>query len=214
MQSPGKLAVAGGALLLALLLLGALLWVSGNQKDSPPVDQLLRGIPQEGLRLGDPDADLLLVEWADLECPSCRDFAQGELSEIIRKEVRPGRLQIELRQWPILGPSSTEAARAALAASLQNRYWQFVEYYYASQGEEVTDEFLESVAREAGVPDIEKWKKDREDPRWDDELLRNDSDALRFDFQGTPSFALQRSGKKLQPLQISSPGELLRRLQE
>ncbi len=69
-----------------------------------------------------------------------------------------------------------DAAKAALAAGEQNRYWNFVELFYRNQGVEnsgyVTDDFLENVAKGAGVPDIAKWNKDRNSSKWDAELAK------------------------------------------
>jgi protein-disulfide isomerase len=177
------------------------------------IEKLLAGIPQKGLRLGNPDAPRVLLEWGDMQCAACASFANDELPEIIRQEVRPGKLQIEFRQWPILGPESNRVGRAALAASLQNRYWQFLEYYYTVQTPSPSDELLEKTARRAGVEDIEKWKKDIDLPRWEEEMLLNDEAATEYGFSGTPSFATKQ-GKEITPLGISAPGELLTQLQE
>ena len=93
---------------------------------------------------------------------------------------------------------STEAAKAALAAGEQNRYWNYIELFYRNQGLEdsgyVTDDFLEKVAKGAGVPDIAKWNQDREDPKWDKVLSKVHSDAQTLGFSSTPSFLLEGPG--------------------
>ena len=51
--------------------------------------------------------------------------------------------------------------KAALAAGEQDRFWNFLQLFYLNQGGEnsgyVTDGFLTSIAKGAGVPDIDKW---------------------------------------------------------
>lgn len=185
-----------------------------GQEEEPAAKPIsLRGIPQQGLSLGSPDAPVKLLEWGDLQCPACAEFARGELSEIIKEEVRPGRVQIEFRHWPIVGGSS-EASRAALAASLQNRMWEFIEIFYSRQDEASPDqEFLEEIAREAGVPDIERWRQDIDLPRWSKELLRNDEEAISYDFSGTPAFLIDR-GQGPEVLLRQRPGDVLQALQK
>jgi len=90
------------------------------------------------------------------------------------------------------------AAKAALAASEQERYWNYVELFYRNQGDEeseyVADPFLTAIAKGAGVPDIARWNRDRRSNRWDELLARTDSEASSLDFAGTPSFLVQGPG--------------------
>lgn len=113
------------------------------------VTSILRGIPQDGLRLGKPDAPVLLVEFADLQCPYCREFAATSWPDIVRRYIRTGKVRMELRLVDFLGKDSTRAARAVMAASLQDRMWDASMRFYDVQGEEnsgyVTDRFLTDV---------------------------------------------------------------------
>lgn len=187
-------------------------------KSDSEIDRLFNGIPQQGLVLGEPDAKATLVEFGDLQCPACRDFAENALPELIEDEVRPGRAKIEFLNWPILGPDSTTAGKAALAASLQGRYWQFLEFFYANQGTEgsgyVTDEFLTDIAEQAGVEDIDKWNEDRNLPKWEDQILATDEQAIELQFSGTPSFALRQPDGTLEPIRGGSVDDLKKAIQQ
>ena len=101
--------------------------------------------------------------------------------ELISGPVSDGDVKLEFRQYLIIGPDSREAAKAALAAGEQDRYWNYVTLFYRNQGVEnsgyVTDDFLESVAKGAGVPDLAKWNQDRDDPKWDEVLSKSQSEA-------------------------------------
>ena len=82
---------------------------------------LLRGIPQQGTALGSPDAPVTLVEYADLQCPYCAQWARDAFPELVRDYVRTGRVRIVFRGLAFLGPDSDAALRAALAAGQQRR---------------------------------------------------------------------------------------------
>jgi protein-disulfide isomerase len=167
-------------------------------KDSALIDKQLQGIPQSGTVLGDPKAKVSVIEFGDLQCPACQQFSTDTAPDLISGPVSDGDVNYEFRQYVIIGPESKTAAEAALAAGEQNRYWNFIELFYRNQGLEnsgyVTDDFLESVAKGAGVPDIPKWNQDREDPKWDKVLSKVQSDAQTLGFSSTPSFLLEGPG--------------------
>lgn len=201
--------IVAGSALVALVAIVALILISQSGSDdgggdaasvdgTAEVRALLSGIPQNGAVLGDPSVKQKIVEFGDLQCPVCKEFSTSVVKELIEGPVSDGTAQIEFRNWTILGPQSRLAAKAALAASLQDRYWQFVELFYRNQGTEnsgyVTDDFLRSIAEGAGVPNLDKWESDRDLPRWNSILNATDTQAITFGFSGTPSFVVEGPG--------------------
>ena len=168
-------------------------------------------IPQDGLTLGDSTAKVTLVEFGDLQCPVCRDFAVKVLPELIASKVRTGEAKIEYRNFPILGDESVTAAAAAVAAGEQDRGWEFIELFYKNQGVErsgyVTEDFLKSIAKGAKVADVPRWDRDRESGRVGGVVQKTYAEAEDLGFGGTPSFAVEGPGTKgLEPL--GTPGSL------
>lgn len=202
------IAGVGIAALAAVIVVVALIVVSqsgddggGGDGELAGVDEVeseLKGLDQSGSRLGDSKAKVTVVEFGDLQCPACAGFAEQVVPEVIEQAVRPGDANIEFRNYVILGPDSDTAAKAALAASEQDRYWEFVELFYRNQGTEgtgyVTDEFLTDIARGAGVPDLDAWEAAREDPRWDEVIAETERDAVAVGFVGTPSILVEGPG--------------------
>lgn len=172
------------------------------------VDSELKGLPQNGAVLGDPGAKKTLIEYGDLQCPTCKLYADQVMPRFFAGAVSAGKAKIEFRPFPIIGPDSVPAAEAAYAAGEQGRFWTFIELFYLNQGEEnsgyVTDGFLTSVAKGAGVKDIQAWNKDRKDPRWRRMLNQNESTAQALGFTGTPSFAIQSAGGHTKPISEGS----------
>lgn len=199
--------IASGAAFLALCAVAVLIVVSqagggsgGDTKleDVGLVRNQLRGIPQQGTVLGEPRADVRVIEFADLQCPICRDLSIEVAPDLISQLVRTEMASYELRQWPVIGEppyeQSTTAAKAALAASEQGRYWNYVELFFRNQGTEesgyVTDDFLTAIARGAGVKDIPEWNRDRRSDRWD-EAVTTSAEAQSLGLGGTPSFVVE-----------------------
>jgi protein-disulfide isomerase len=159
------------------------------------VRKLLAGLPQDRMVLGEPKAKVTLVEFGDLQCPVCGSYAEETLPSLIRGPVARGEAKLDFRNFTIIGPESTTAGAAALAAGEQGRGWSFVELFYRNQGGEssgyVTDAFLTAVAEGAGVPDIARWNRERRSGRLLDEVAETTEEAESLGFGGTPSFAVE-----------------------
>ena len=123
-----------------------------GQKES---GEMLAGIAQKGIYLGKPNAPVRLVEFADLQCPFCREYALQTMPQLVQDYVRTGKVRMEFRNLSFLGQDSVTAGRAASAAAKQNKLWNFVDVLYFNQGEEnsgyVTPQFLDRLYKAAGV---------------------------------------------------------------
>ncbi|MCC6755377.1 MAG: thioredoxin domain-containing protein [Solirubrobacterales bacterium] len=173
----------------------------------------LSGLAQKGNMLGDEGAPVTLVEFGDLQCPICRQYAEEILPAVIDGPVKDGTANFEFENWAILGPDSTLAAKAALAAGEQDRMWNFLEAFYANQGIEnsgyVTDDFLTEIAEKAGIPDIDKWNQDREKPDLDKQLVQIDGKASDLGLTGTPSFAIREGDGNLTPIEDTQSSDAI-----
>lgn len=216
------LQMAAGAVFLVIVAVVVLVVVnsssSGDSGDAKleevgAVDSLFAGIPQEGLVLGKASAPVELIEFGDLQCPVCKEYSEEILPEVIENKVKSGEAKIDFRNFTIISQESIPAGAAAIAAGKQGRGWYFIELFYRNQGEErsgyVTDEFLTSIAKGAGVKDMAKWNKERKDPKTTKEVEATYAEAQKFGFNGTPSFAIQgpsTNGVEL-PGSLQTPGE-------
>lgn len=105
------------------------------------VAKLLKGIPQRGLTLGDPNAPVTLTEYIDLQCPVCEQFETAELAPLVEKYVRAGKLKITMQPWGILDLTSDEhdslrGQKATIGAAAQNKAFNFAQVLYDNQGPE------------------------------------------------------------------------------
>jgi protein-disulfide isomerase len=130
--------------------------------DDPAV-ALARREPGDPLAIGDPDAPVVMIEYADFQDAFVGVHARQTHEQLVSEYVDAGVLRIEFRNYPINGPESDAAARAAWAAGRQDRFWEF---YEAALGEEFNrnsgrfgDEGLRQLAGQAGIPDVERFMR-------------------------------------------------------
>jgi protein-disulfide isomerase len=211
-----RLALLGGAVALALVVVVVAVVISQGGDDDPgktdttaaTTQEGLAGIPQRGVTLGNPDAPATLLEFADLQCPFCAEYATQALPTVVDRYVRPGKLKLQLRLLAFLGPDSKRGADVAAAATLQNRLWQFSELFYRNQGPEnsgyATDQFLRGLARETPGLDVAQVSKDLDSPAATRLLRQADRQAKALGVTGTPSFFIVRRGAMPEPLEVSS----------
>lgn len=133
---------------------------------------------------GNPKGDVSVVEFFDYNCPYCRANAP------IVQEAQRGDPQLRLvyKEFPILGPNSEFAARAALASIKQGKYVAFHEALYSSKGP-ATEETVMDVAKSIGI-DTTQLRKDMEDPAVKGSIEHNLELARTLRITGTPSFVI------------------------
>ena len=166
-----------------------------NLQGTQQVNSELSGVSQAGAVMGDNAAAVTVVEFGDPQCSACKFFSEQVAPDLISSEVKPGNVKYEFRPFLIIGPDSKPAMKAALAAGEQGRFWNYLQLFYRNQGGEnsgyVTDDFMTSVARSAGVPDVDTWNTDRNDPKWDAVIQQGSSQAQSLGFSGTPSILVE-----------------------
>lgn len=144
--------------------------------------------------LGNPKGDVTLVEFFDYRCPYCKAMAE-QLFDAVKSD---GKLKLVLKEFPVLGPDSVTAARAALAAREQKKYEEFHKAMMRLK-EPVTEKVIFKIASEVGL-NIDKLKKDMDDQKIDTILKNNLKLAHDLDVSGTPAFVI---GDQLVPGAIS-----------
>jgi protein-disulfide isomerase len=102
---------------------------------------------QEGPSMGDPGAPVTIVEFSDFECPYCRT-AQPVLKRIFTRW--PGRVHLVFRNFPLdRHARALAAARAAVCADQQNRFWAVHDRLFATVS--LTGAALRAAAAESGL---------------------------------------------------------------
>lgn len=199
---------AAAALAIALVVV-SLVGGSGDPASAPTVSDsaAIAGLAQDGAFLGNPDAPHVLVEYADLQCPFCGQYATGILPAIIDRYVRTGKLRLEFRGLAFLGPDSAAALKIVQAAAAQDKLWNVVEALYAQQGKE-NGGWVNGVIDRLGtaVPglDLTAARAASDTEAVASAIAENDRLAREDAIPGTPAFTIRPQGGTATKLEVKA----------
>lgn len=154
---------------------------------------LARNDADDPMAMGDLDAPVLMLEWADLRCHYCGVFAQETLPTLVQEYVDAGVLRIEWHSAPVLGDTSEGAVVAAYAAAEQDLFWEFIDAIYATSptGQTVwSQDALVQVAQGVSGLDVTKFTADLSDPEIISAATAAGQESLAAGVSGTPHFLL------------------------
>ena len=134
-------------------------------------------------RKGPSDAKIVIVEFADFECPHCA-LMVDVMKAVMAKH--PQDVAVVFKQFPL--PHHTQAlkaSKAALAAHRQGKFWDMHDRIFANQAS-LSDSKLETFATELGL-DLARFKKDYDDPTVMSEIAADKKEAMAANIMGTPA---------------------------
>jgi protein-disulfide isomerase len=139
---------------------------------------------------GNPNGDVVIVDFNDYQCPYCKRTHQAMKSVV----AADGKVKTIYKDLPILGEASKVAAIAALASVKQGKHTAFHNALMEFSGKLDRDKILE-IAGSVGI-DRAQLEKDMEDPKLKRAIERNLELASALGIRGTPAFVI---GKQFVP---------------
>lgn len=139
--------------------------------------------PRVAFVTGPAHAKITMIEFFDYNCPYCRASIPA-----VKKFLASHRdARFAFIEFPIKGPGSTVAARAAMAARKQPD--KYIAFHFALMSQDGPDDVstVYDVARQNGL-DIEKLKTDMQSPEIDRSLAEAKGLANAANVDGTPAF--------------------------
>jgi protein-disulfide isomerase len=137
--------------------------------------------------IGNPKGSVTLIEFFDYQCSVCQRMAP-----VVKSLMKNNpNLRVVLKQWPIFGKVSADAAKAGLAAVKQNKFDAFYEALVMNTGH-LTDGKILSIAKSTGL-DTAQLEKDMKNPAFDTELKDNLKLAEALHLVGTPAFIIAKT---------------------
>ncbi|WCE41467.1 thioredoxin domain-containing protein [Brevibacterium sp. BDJS002] len=170
---------------------------SGTGEEEVDLSFVEHRVEDDSRALGDVDAPVTLVMFSDYQCPYCAAWNE-ETMPTMMDYVDKGDLRIEMRDLAVFGEESERAARAAYAAGLQGKYWEFHNAMFEG-GEhppksELDDDSLVATAKDLGL-DPTKFKGDMNSVEAHDEFEANAQEGYSLGVASTPTFVI--GGKPL-----------------
>jgi protein-disulfide isomerase len=139
---------------------------------------------------GNPQGDVAIAEFFDYRCPYCKAVAP----DLDKALAQDGKVRLVYKEFPILGPVSVTAAKAALAAQMQGKYVPFHQKLISYKGN-LDEATIYKLAGDVGL-DLAKLKADMAKPEIQATIDRNAKLADKLNVQGTPGFVV---GQELIP---------------
>ena len=133
---------------------------------------------------GNPAGDVTLVEFFDYRCGYCKK-ARPVIEKLVSED---GNIRLVMKEFPILGPNSETASKAAIAAMAQGKYQEFHDALMAAKGGLGRAQILQ-IAADTGL-DRDKLAQDMQKAYIADIIRRNRELAARLEISGTPAFVI------------------------
>ncbi len=130
---------------------------------------------------GNPDGNIGVVEYFDYNCAWCK----RALTEVVKLADADKNVRVIMKEFPIFGPDSQFAAKAAMAAKRQGKYWEL--HTALMKQRRVTKASTMKAANDVGL-DLAQLEKDMQDPAIEASLAETARVAQALNIEGTPAF--------------------------
>ena len=165
------------------------------QRPAAPDPNKVYTIPTTGSAVRGPkDAKVTIVEFSDFQCPFCAQSA-GMVDDVLKQY--PKDVNFVYKQFPLtsIHPMALGAAKAAVAAGKQGKFWEMHDAMFQSKGLLQPDKLKEYASKIPGL-DVPRWEKDMNSPDVQAVIDADTKDAAAAEVRGTPTFFV--GGKRLQ----------------
>ena len=143
--------------------------------------------------LGDANAKLTIVEFADYQCPFCERFYTDTWPQIKKDYVDTGKVKFVYKNLAFLGQESTDAANAALCAKEQNKFWEYHDKLFTNQKAENSGGFsitnLKGFASDLGL-NTDQFNQCLDAKKYSAQVSADNAEANKNGFNSTPSVAV------------------------
>ncbi len=175
-----------GVVVVVAVVIAALIIVDQANRPSPA--QLSAASAQTSM--GAADAPVVVVEYADFQCPYCKQFALGPEKQLISEYVDTGKVRFVFQNLAFIGDESTWAAEAAECAAEQGHFWEYHDLLFEKQGAENSGVFaqanLKQYAASLGL-DTGQFNQCLDSGKYLSVVEQQGADAQRLGIRSTPS---------------------------
>ena len=162
------------------------------QQQAPPQPTTGKVTNLKGYVLGRPDAPLTMVEFTDLQCPFCRQFALTSFDEIKKNWIDTGKLRYISRDYPLdFHAQAMPAARAARCAGEQGKFWE-MRLGLMRNANLLTPAYITKTASDLKL-EATAFESCAVSSKYDAEIQAEIAEGTKLGVSGTPTFVLGRT---------------------
>ena len=165
---------------------------------------LFKGIPQFGLVVGKKTAPVEMEMFIDVQCPICQSFEVDSLPTIVQQYIRNGKVQLHLQPWAFLGGTGSQSFSGRLgliAASFQNKGYEYAKVLYDNQGTEesgwLDGKEMAVIAASVNGLNMHEWLADVNGSAVNTIASSVDKQATKIQVTGTPTILVGCKGSAL-----------------
>lgn len=167
-----------------------------------PENNLYEIVPVEVAKdapvVGDKNAPVTIVEFADFQCPFCKEFHDNIYPRIKQKYIDTGKVKFIYQHYAFLGDESTHAAEASVCAKEQGQFWKFHDLLFQKHtGENVGDftlDKLKQFGKDLGL-DQDKFNSCVDSRKYQNQVAEEILRASDYGVGSTPSLFI--NGKRI-----------------
>lgn len=211
MIEDNKLAVPISIVVAGLIIAGAVIYINGPDLSERAVKDIaedtalkeisgLRPIDKDDHVFGNPDAEVMVVEYSDTECPFCKRFHTTMQAIVAEYD---GRVAWTYRHFPIPSlhqKAELEAVASECVAELggNDAFWTFLNRVYKEtpSNDGLNSSLLPKFAEDAGV-DRAKFNECVKDNRYIERVRADRDEAIATGGRGTPHSIILYKDKKV-----------------
>ena len=211
----GKKEKSNGGLLVIVISLIALIVIlfslnyflsRGNKKNATVVEKVV----DNRYTMGDPNAKIKLVEYADFQCPACAQLSAifPDVYSYINNKYGSTTLSLTYKYFPLVSihQNALLSAYSVEAAKEQGKFWELHDVLFTKQSEwgEALDaqSKIEGYARDLGL-DMSKFVIDRDSQKTKDTVSAALLEATKLQLDHTPTVFM--NGVEMTDLSLSAP---------
>lgn len=156
----------------------------------------IAGSPYKGAE----NAPIVIIEWADFECPFC-----GRAAPLLDEKVKqfPGSIKLVFKNYPLASHKNSEtAARAAVAAGQQGKFWEMHERLFAEQSKGLDEPAIKRIAQSLGL-DLKRFMDDLASEAVADAVAKDRKQANQLNLEGTPTIYINGRHFDLQQFDLT-----------
>jgi len=134
---------------------------------------------------GPKDAPVTIVMFSDFQCPFCVQTTPV-IDEVLK--AYPNDVNFVMKQFPLrqIHPNADPAARAAIAAGKQNKFWEMHDDLYKNS-KNLSPETIKGIAEKIGL-DMKRFEADQNSDEVKKQVDAELALGAKNDVRGTPSF--------------------------